>query len=833
MRLIARALGSLPDAAWLRRQFTLDADAVRDTAHGARMLVKSPGFTLVVSLIFAVGIGATTAIVSIADALYTRPLVVPRAERVMTVWQYNRETGADRLDVAPATAIEWLEGVRSFDAIAAAEPFTYNLNSAGREPDYLPSAAVTTQFFTVLGTPPLHGRTFRPEEFRRGGPRVVILSHALWASRFGSDPAIVGQGVRLDEGDAYQIVGVMPPGLELRMFNDRARRPEPLVWVPKQGFADAEINLRGQGFWNVLGRLRPAVSPRGAQAEFDTLAGQLAERYPQTNARVGVQVVPLRSHLVGSLRELLPLMFGAVVMLLVVACANVANLLLARGSARGREFAVRQALGASRLRLVRQMLVETLLLAAAGGTAGLLLARWILDSIAALRPGDIALIDRIPLDARAAAIACGVTILAAIIAGLTPAVHLSRPAAAAALREGRSASRGGLRHALVVFEVAAALVLAVGAGLLVRSFVLVQGVDPGFSRNDVSVVQVFASRRLNTSQKRVVFFQQVIERIRALPGVVAAGGVTSMPFGEARVIVRVPLAVDGRPARTGDSGQVIATAVTGDYFKTMNVPLVDGRLFTSADSAASRQVVIVSRGAARRFWPGSNPIGSTVNFRFTGAQYAAEVVGIVGDVQHEALDGPAAAEIFLPYEQSGFYALTIVARTLPGSPANLQALRQQVWAVDALQSIYNTASLERLIAKTLTTQRFNLVVLGGAAAATLLLAWAGVYGLMSFSIGQRTRELGVRLALGAETRDIVRLVLWEGIRLAGLGVLIGLALALPLTRWLRSLLFGVTATDPATFAVVTGSVVAIAVTACYLPLRRALKVQPAEALRLD
>jgi putative ABC transport system permease protein len=831
--LIGRAFGSLPDAAWLRRQVTLDADAVRDTAHGIRLLLKSPGFTAVVLLIFAVGIGSTTAIVSIADALFLRPLVVARPERVMTLWQVNRESGADRQDVAPGNALDWMKRARSFEAMAIAEPFTYNLNFAGREPDYLLAARIGEQFFSVLGTSVMHGRTFEPQEYRQGGARVVILSHALWTTRFGSDPAIVGQGVQLDEGASYQVVGVMPPGLELRMFNDRARRPEPLVWVPKRGFTAAEESLRGGGFWNLVGRLRADVSVGEAQAELDAVAAQLAREFPQANANIGAQVVPLRSHLVGSLRDLLPLLLGAVTLLLVVACANVANLLLARGSARGREFAVRQALGASRIRLVRQMLVESLMLAALGGALGVLLARWILDTIGALRPGDIALIDRIPIDGRAAIIACVVTILAAVLAGLTPALQLSQPSAALALREGRVSARRSIRGMLVVVEVAAALILAVGAGLLVRSFLLIQGVDPGFSRDDVSVVQVFAARRLDTPQKRIVFFEQAIERMRSLPGVIAAGGVTSMPFGEARVIVRVPLSIAGRPPATGENGQVIATAVTGEYFKVMNVPLIEGRLLDATDTMTTRPVALVSRAAVRQFWPGANPIGSKVNFRFTGRSYDAEVVGIVGDVQHDALDRPAAAEIFLPYAQSGFYALTMTVRTAPGAAIALQTLKEQVWAIEPQQSIYNSAPLDGLVAKTLSGRRFNLFVLGGFALATLVLAWAGVYGLMSFSIGQRTRELGVRLALGAERGDIVRLVLTEGTKLAGIGVAIGIVLALLLTRGLRTLLFGVTTTDPMTFIMVTASVMILAVTACYVPLRRALTVQPSEALRLD
>ncbi len=836
MDLTGRALGSVPDAAWIRRQFTLDADAVHDAAHIVRMLVKAPGFTAVTLLVFAIGIGATTAIVSVADALFMRPLAVAEPERVMTVWQYNRETGAGGLDVAPGNAIDWLARNRSFETAAMAEPFSFNLNFAGREPDYLYAARVSDQFFTVLGTPVLYGRTFLPQEYRRGGARVVIFSHALWASRFNGDPSIVGKGVRLDPGDEYTVVGVMPRGLELRLFNDRDRRPEPAIWMPKQGIADFEPTLRGQAFYNVVGRLRPGVSVDQAQAEFDVLSAQLAREYPQTNARISAQVVPLRAHLVGSLRDVLPLLLGAAAILLVVACANVANLLLARGSARGREFAVRQALGASRFRLVRQMLVESLLLAVAGGTLGLVLARWTLDVIASLRPGDLALVDHIPIDGRAALIACGVTIAAALMAGLAPSVQLSRPSAVGALREGRTGSRRSVRGTLVVVEVAAALVLAVGAGLLARSFVLIQRVDPGFSRDDVSVLQVFSTRRLDTPEKRVVFFQQALDRMRGLPGVVAAGGVTSMPFGEARVINRQPVAIAGRAPASGEADLAYATAVAGEYFQAMNVPLLGGRLFDATDGAASRQVALVSQRAARQFWPGSDPlrsIGAKMRFKFMGKEFDAEIVGVVGDVRHESLDAPAAAEVFVPYAQSGFYGLTLVVRTAPGSPANPQVLKEQIWALDPLQPIYDASRLDALISKTLRGQRFNLFVLGGFALATLLLTTAGVYGVMSFSTSQRTREFGVRLALGAERRDIVRLVLREGLGIASAGVIVGVAVALPLARLLRSLLFGVTSADPVTFLAVSVGLLLVAVAACYVPARRALKVDPAEALRLD
>jgi putative ABC transport system permease protein len=834
MSLISRALGSLPDAAWIRRQFTLDADAVHDAAHGIRLLLKTPVFTSIVLLVFAIGIGATTAMVSMADALFMRPLPVPEAERVMTVWQYNRDTGGSEQDVAPGNAIDWITRARSFEAVAMAEPSGLNSEIAGREPEYLAAAMVSEQFFNVLATPMLFGRAFLTEEYQRGAARVAILAYPMWRDRFGRDASIVGRAVHLGRNGAYTIVGVMPPGLELRLFDNRfQQQPEPLVWLPKQGFAEAESKIRSTGYWNVIGRLRRGVSVEEAKAEFDVLSAQLAREYPQTNRSIAAQIVPLRAHLIGGLRDVLPLLLGAVAILLIVACANVANLLLARGVGRGREFAMKRALGASRGRLVRQMLVESFVLATVGGVVGLALAHWTLNVVARLRPLDVAGVDQIPIDARAAVIVCGVIILAATIAGLIPAIHLSRTAALAALKEGRTNSRRRVRSALVIMEVAAALVLAVGAGLLVRSFMLIQRVDPGFSRDHVATLQIFASPRIDTPQKRIVFFDQALDRIRALPGVVAAGGVSAMPFGEAQIVVRSGLAIAGREPEPARESQIYTTAVAGDYFQAMGIPLLKGRLFDATDTAASRQVVLVSRNAAQQYWPGSDPIGSRVRFRFDRTDYEAEVVGVAGEVRHDALDSPAPAELFLPYSQSGFRSLTVVVRTATGSSTTLQALKEQIWTLDPLQAIFHSDTLDDLVSWTLVGRRFSLFLLGSFAIATLLLATAGVYGVVSSSITQRMREFGVRMALGAKRRDIVALVVRDGLKLAGIGVIIGIVVAVPLTRLLRALLFGITATDPLTFLWVSVALILVAAAACYVPARRALKADPLQTLRID
>ena len=832
MGLIGRALGSLPDAAWIRRQFTLDADAVHDAAHAARMLLKAPGFTAIALFVFAIGIGATTAILSIADTLFVRPLPFAHADRIMTVWQTNRATGMGREDVAPGNALDWMKRARSFDAVAIAEPRTLDVYIEGREPEQLGGARVSDRFFTVFAVPMQYGRVFTVDEHNRGGPRAVILSHRLWQERFGANPAIVGNTLRLD-ADSYTIVGVMMPGFELRPFDNRFPQPEPLFWLPKQGVQDFEPNLRGRGFWNVFGRLAPAVSVEQAQTEFVALSAQLAREYPNTNKNIVADVVPLRDHLAGGLRVILPFLLSAAAILLTVACANVANLLLAHGVSRAREMAVRQALGASRARLIRQLFVESLLLATAGGAAGLGLARWILDVIAGLRPVDAARVDQIPIDARAAAIVCGVTVAAAIIAGMAPAIQLTRPSAVTALREGRRNVRRGVRGALVVLEVAAAVVLAVSAGLLVRSFLMIQRVDPGFRPHDVVALQIFLSDRTDTREKRVVFVQQALERMRGVPGVVTAGAVSTLPFGLGSLDIRLPIAIAGRPAPPGAAGLVYTTVVAGDYFRVMGIPRIRGRLFDATDTTTSPQVVVVSRTAAQALWPDADPIGARVRTRFAGVAYDAQVIGVVGEVRHDGLDRPARAEVFLPHPQSNFGMMTFVVRSAPGLQPPVQALKEQVWALDPLQTFYATSTVDQLVSRSLMGRRFNLFLIGGFALATLLLATAGVYGVMSFSTRQRTREFGVRVALGARRRDIVTLVLGEALTLAALGLIAGITMALALTRVLRTLLFNVTTTDPVTFVIVSGALIVIVAAACYVPARRAMNVHPVDALRAE
>jgi putative ABC transport system permease protein len=828
LTMVRRTFGSLVDAAWIRRQFTLDADAVHDFVHGVRMLLKAPGFTAITLLVLATGIGAATAIASLADALLLRRLPLPDADRIVTLWERNTTTGIGGGDVAPGNAIDWLARTRSFSAIAAIAPWSLDYAPEGGEPEVLYGAAVTPAFFDVLGVPMLHGRAFTPSEFTKGNDGVAILSHPVFQRRFAGDPSVVGRTIRLD-AQPVTIVGVMRPGIDLRLFEGRR---EPWLYLPKI-FEEYEPRIRGSGYWNVIARLKPDATLASARQELDVLSAQLAADYPNSNRNIEAEAVPLRDHLAGSLRELLPLLIGASALLLLVACANAANLLLARGVARAREFAVRQALGAGRGRLIRQMLLESLMFAAAGGALGLAFAVWALRAIASLRPLDVSGADRIALDYRVMALAIAVSAIAAAVAGVVPALQLSRPRAAAVLREGASTSRARrVPNALVVVEVSLALLLAIGAGLLVRSLQQIQRVDPGFARARIFSLQVFAWDRNDSPAKLGVFFTSALDGLRSQPGVASVGAVSAMPFAEANINIRSAIAIDGRaPSVPGDDSLIYTTIVAGDYFETMRIPLERGRFVGGTDRAGGRLVAAVSRSAARKFWPGGNPVGSKVTIRFSGKPLDAEIVGVVGDARHETLDRPARPELFLPHAQVPFGSMTFVVRAAPGAAVALTDLKRRIWAIDPQQAFYDTSTTEALVSRTLVGRRFSVFLAAAFGIAALILAAAGLYGVLSFSTGQRTREFGVRLALGARPRDIVIMVVREGLQLAVAGIVVGVIAAAWITRLLSGLLFGVTPTDAVTYAVVIAAILAVSIVSCCVPARRALRSDPLVAVR--
>jgi predicted permease len=831
VELVRRAAGALPDAAWIRRQLTADADLVHDLRYAVRLVRRTPAASFVALMVFALGIGATTSVVTIADALMLRPLPLPQPDRVVMLWQSSPASATGRDDVSPGNVLDWIERSRSIEVMAAVEPWSLDYTASDR-PEVLPGARVTREFFDVLRVEPLLGRTFTASEFQKNADPVVILSHALWQSRFGADRGIVGRAISLDQ-KPHTVVGVLPP-LELRLLASQGA--ERAVWLPRaeEGY---ERQIRSAvGWWNAIGRLTDGVSIDAARAEMAGISAQLAREHPRTNTHVTAVVQPLRDHMAGSLRPVLPLLLAGVALVLVVACANIANLVFARGLARARELAMRRALGAARGRLIRQLLAETALLSIGGGLLGLVLARWAFGVIGRLRPADVAGLDYLALDVRSLLVAGAVSLLAALVAGVVPAIQLAAADRPGALRDGtsRATSRRRLTNVLVLSEIALAAVLLAGGGLLVRSFVLINRVHPGFAPERVQALQVFAWDRNQTADERRLFFQQVQERLRTVPGVTRVGAVLAMPFIEANINIEAPLTIAGRvPARDGEAPVAFANVVAGEYFPAMGIPLRRGRWFDDRDRPGAPTAFVIGEALARAYWPGQDPLGARVALEFAGTDIKGEIVGVVGDVRHDALDQPVRLELFMHHPQVPYGSMTFVVATRPGETVSAEALKEQIWAVDPQQALYRTAALDALIARTLVGRRFSVLVFASFAVVAMLLAAVGLYAVISFATEQRTREFGVRLALGARPADVSRLVIGEGLRLALAGLACGLIAALVLSRALASMLYGVTTTDPATYAAVAAVLITLACVSCYVPARRALRTDPITTLKND
>ncbi|HET8647714.1 MAG TPA: ABC transporter permease [Vicinamibacteria bacterium] len=827
--LLRRVMGALPDAAWMRRQLTADADAVRDLRHALRLLHRRRGFALAVVAVLALGVGATTALFALIDALLLRPLPYAESERLMTLWESNPRAGEEPDDVAPGDFFDWQQRSTRFQGMAAAVPFAYDY-TGGSAPEVFFAVRVTEGFFRTMGVVPLLGRDFLPEEHVAGRENVVLLDHAFWKRRFGGDPRIVGTLLPL-EGLPYTVVGVLPPGFEPGLLPTAGPRG---IWTPHV-VAEHERRTRGSAWWAAVARLKPGVTREAAQSEMDAIAAVLAGEHPRTNQGVKVLVIPFAEHLTGSVRAPLRLLAGAAALVLLLAAANVVGLLLARGAERERELAVRAALGAGRLRLVRQLLAETLLLGALACAAGVLLARWAIASLVALTPVDVPRLGTVALDARALAFAGAVALLTTVACGLAAALVASRPAARGTLRDpGRAlgVGRQPLRRTLVVAQVAAALMLLFGAGLLGRSFARLLRTDPGFTADGALALQVFVWDRNATPPRQVAFFRETLARIESLPGVTAAGIVSRMPFIEANIGIRSPLTVEGRPAAAaGEDPSVYLTIASRRYFEAMAIRLRAGRLFEDADRLEGAPVALVNESLARRLWRGANPIGSRLGLRWRGRPLTAEVVGVVASALHRRLDREPDPEVFLSSEQVPYGSMTYVVRVASGASSMIIPVQRAIWSVDPQQSFYRTATVEELVARSLAPRRFLLLVLAAFAAIALALAATGLYGLISFLATRRTQEIGLRVALGARGRDIVRLVVGEGMALVAAGAALGAAGSLVGGRLLRGVLAGLSPADPATGLAVLAVLMLVAVSACLLPALRALRVDPAVALR--
>jgi putative ABC transport system permease protein len=828
--ILRRVSGALPDAAWMRRQFTADAEVVQDLRHAWRLMRRQRASALAMVAVLGLGIGSTTAVFALVDALLLRPVPYAEPDRLMLLGETNPRAAVAENEVSPGNFLDWTERSRSYESMAAAIPFSYDY-TGGTVPEVFFAVRVTEGFFRTLGVAPLLGRDFVPEEHRHGRENVVLLDHGFWKRRFGADPRIVGSTLPL-EGQPYTVVGVLPPDFEPGLLPTSGPRG---VWTPHV-IEDYERRTRGTTWWAAIARLRPGVTRDAAQAEMDAIAAALEREYPRTNREVRVRLVPFFEHLTGSVRRPLLLLAWAAGLVLLLAAANVVGLLLARGAERERELAVRAALGAGRARIVRQLVSESLLLGALGGALGVMLARWAAGALVALSPVDVPRLGTVQVDGRALLFAAAASLVTTILCGTVAALVASRPAGRGSLREtGRAVPGGlrrqGLRRSLVVGQVAAALVLLFGAGLLGRSFLRLLRTDPGFRTEGAVALQVFMWDRNPTPAKQAAFLRETLARIEALPGVLAAGAVSRMPFIEANIGIRSPLTIEGRPAVPGEEASAYLTIATRRYFETMGIPLRAGRWFADSDRLDAASVALVNESLARRQWPGADPVGSRISVRWHGKPITAEVVGVVGSARHRRLDGEPDAELFLSSDQLPYGSMTYVVRAQSGGTALIGPVQRAIWSVDPLQAFYRTATLDELVAKSLSARRFLLLVLAAFAGVALALAATGLYGLMSFLATRRTQEIGVRVALGARGADIFRLVVGEGMTLAAGGLAVGLIGCLWAARLLEGALFGVSAVDPATAVAVLSLLAGAAFLACALPALRALRVDPVTALR--
>jgi len=801
------------------------AGLFQDLRYGARTLMKNPAFTLAAVLTLALGIGANTAIFSVVNAVLLRPLPYEDPERLVMIYETNLAKGWPQFSVSPPNFADWSEQSRVFDGMTGFRGAAFNLTGVA-EPERISGMFVSKRFFGMVGVRPLLGRTFTPDEDEPGKENRAVLAYGLWQRRFGGDLGIVGKPLTLN-GDAYTVVGVMPAGFALPRDTE--------IWAPLS-FRPGEMKQRGSHYMSVLARLKPGVTLETAQTEMSAIAGRLEKEYPDSNSGWGARVVPLLEQAVAGIRPALLTLLGAVGFVLLIACANVANLLLARAEARRREMAVRAALGAGRPRLIRQLLTECVLLALVGGGLGLLLAVWGIDALRALEPADLPRLKEIRVDLAVLGFTAAASLVTGLIFGLAPAIQISRTDLNVTLREGErgsgGSSRGRVRGALVVAEIALALVLLIGAGLHLRSLHELQGVDPGFDTANLLTMRVsLPGSKYSAGAQGVSFYRQALERLDGLPGVRSAAAVSSLPLSDYDLIFTFH--VEGRPPLP-PSEQVSADwhAVSRDYFRTMGIPLVRGRFFTERDDASAPRVAIINETMARRTWPGEDPIGRRISIGI-GPEALREVVGVVKDVKQSGLDADIAMQVYEPYPQQAWQSMFFVLRA-ESVPEDLSAsARRAILDVDKDQPVFGIRTMDQILSGATAQRRFNMLLLCLFAAVALALAAVGVYGVIAYSVAQRTHEIGIRMALGAQRRDVLGMVARQGLPLAVMGIASGLAGAAAVTRLMTSLLFGVSATDPATVTATALLMAAVAALACYIPARRATKVDPMTALRCE
>jgi putative ABC transport system permease protein len=803
-----------------------------DIRFGVRMLVKSPAFTAIAVLTLALGIGANTAIFSVIDAALLRPLPYPDAERVVVLYQLDQDKQTD--NPSPADFLEFQRQSKSFEHLAAYRGLPANLSGNG-QPERVQSAIVTSGFFAALGVPALHGRTILPELDPPGGASVAVLSYGLWQRRLGGNPEIVGHAIEID-GESRVVAGIMPQGFafpagtELWTSSRFAAPPHPLR------LSEDPSAVRDSHYFESFGRLKSGVTLAQASAEVDTIAKRIKQQYG-ADEFMGATVVPLRQDLVGETRPALLILLGAVSLVLLIACVNVANIILARGASRQKEMALRIALGAGRSHLLRHLFTESLLLALAGGGLGVLLALWSLAPLRALVPVDMVGGAPITLDSRVLLFTLFASLASGVLFGLIPGLRLLGTDLNATLQEGGRGSAGSgrarrMRSALVVTEIAMAAVLLIAAGLLLRSFSQLLRVHEGFNPDHVLSMQLsLPQARYPKPVDRVAFVRSALEKINSLPGIAAASAISRLPLNPGNSSRSIE--IEGRT--TPASGDIAPDylVVTPDYFQTLGVPLLSGRTFSERDDVNATPVTIISEATARHFWPNGDAIGKHLRGACGDEKTWCQVVGVVGDIKQHHLEQASKLALYVPFSQDpwAFFALVVRTKLEPRSAAS--AVAGAIRSIDADEPVYNIRSMRDVEAASLSPQRLQIALIALFAALALVLACMGIYGVMAYSVARRTNEMGVRMALGAQASNVLGLVMGEGLRLAVLGAGIGLAGSFFAARLLSGMLFGITPTDPFTFLGVAVLLVAVAMVACYVPARRATRVDPLVALRYE
>lgn len=811
-------------------------NVIKDLRYSIRTLLSKPGFTVVALLTLTLAVGANTTIFSVVNAVLIRPLAYGEPERIVQVWENFLQSDLKDIPSSPPEYRDYEEQNQVFEQIASYYSRSVNLTSLD-EPERVSTAMVTASFFPALGVAPVKGRAFVPEEDFVGNDKVVVVSNGLWQRRFGSDPSLIGNTLTLN-GESYTVVGIMPQDFQ---FPELAELWTPIGFEP----SDMSQDQRGSRYLSIIARLKPGVTVKQAQLNLDTLAHQFQKQYPSDyleNSGWAVTVVPLQDEILGNIQGILIIILGAGLFVLLIACANVASLLLARAAARQKEVAIRMALGADRSRLIRQFLTESLLLGLIGGALGVLLAYLGTQLLVALNPEKIPRVKEVSVDTWVLGFSLCISLLTGIIFGLAPALLASRPNMNEMLKEGSKGSSGGFRRTahslLVVAEVALALVLLIGAGLMINSFMRLQQVDPGFSTKNVLTMQLSLPQSKYKEGAQIgAFYQQLIQRIETLPGVQSVGAVNRLPLS-GTATDRSFIIERQTPVSSEQNSSVEWRAITPNYFSALNIPLKDGRFFTEQDHADAPGVAIVNESMARRFWSGESPIGQRIKMTGPAELPWLTVVGIVGDVRHFGLDSDVKPEMYFSHLQRPWPSMPALIRTMtvvvhtPSDPKGLtSALRSTVGVMDRDLPLYNIRTMEEVFSKSIARQKFNMLLIGIFSGVALLLAAVGIYGVMAYSVSQRTREFGIRMALGAQESDVLKMVVGQGLKLVLIGVVIGLIASFVLTNLLSGVLYGISATDPITFVIVSLVLIGVALTASFVPALRATKIAPMIALR--